>query len=106
MKETKTYENLVEKLKDNITFQAKNYLKEFGSFYPFGVVIEANGELRPTSVYFGEEHPSNEDVLKNLEKALKKGIENNSYKAVAIGVDVLTIPPDKQEKIDAIEIRV
>jgi hypothetical protein len=28
------------------------------------------------------------------------------YVAVAIGVDVLTIPPDKQEKMNAIEIRI
>lgn len=98
--------DLVEKLKENITIQAKNYLSEFGEFYPFGAVILPNGELKPTSVYFNEEFPAKENVLKNLENALKEGVEKKLYSAVAIGVDVLTIPPEMEKKMDAIEIRV
>lgn len=106
MKTSALTNDLVEKLKDNITLQAKNYLSEFDEFYPFGAVITLNGELKPTSVYFNEEFPTKESVLKNLENALKKDVENNTYSAVAIGVDVLTIPPGMAEKMDAIEIRV
>lgn len=101
-----TNTNLTERLKDNIILQAKTYLNEADEFYPFASVIDINGKLIPTSVYFGEEHPLTEDVLKKLEIALKKGVDEKRYAAVAIGVDVLTIPPGRQEKMDAIEIRI
>lgn len=106
MEEGKIQEDLVERLKENVIFQAQHYLKEFGEFYPFAAVIESNGELKPTSVYFGEENPVSIDVISNLEKALQKGIKDNGYKAVAICVDVMTIPPYGKQKMDAIEIRI
>ena len=96
----------IKKLKENIIYQAGNYLKEFGEFFPFGAGIEANGKLRPVSVYFGDETPKSIDVLNNLESALKQGATQKKYIAVAIGTDVITTLPNSENKIDAIEIKI
>ena len=106
MKEKMKIQQDIFKLKDNIIYQAENYLREFGEFFPFGACIEKSGELKPISVYFGDERPKSMEVLNNLEAALKDGIANNKYIAVAIGIDIITTLPNTQNKVDAIEIRI
>lgn len=106
MKETQTYEDLVERLKESIISQAKSYLEQFGEFFPFGAVIDKNNNRSPLGVYLGDEHPPSTEVIQNLEEAFKAGIQEGEYIAIAMGGDVRTVPPGMKEKIDAIEIRV
>jgi hypothetical protein len=100
-----TKEADVQKLIENIVFQAESYLKEFGEFFPFGSTFETNGIIRPVSVYFGDNHPAPSEVLSNLESALKQAAAKNKYIAVAIATDVITSHPVSGDRIEAIEIK-
>jgi hypothetical protein len=98
-------EKEIELLKQNIIKQATYFIKEYGEFYPFGFIIDSKNHLKPTNVYLGKENPSTLEVIENLERAYKVGIELQNYIAVSICVDVKVVPPTMNEKIDALEIR-
>lgn len=86
---------------DNILLQAKHYLNSADEFYPFGTVIDKDQNIKPVSFYSGEEFPDSNDVLKNLEEALKKGIDKKDYLSAAMGVDVyLKVNNDKKTAIE------
>jgi hypothetical protein len=97
---------IIEKIQENIILQAKHYLSEFESFYPFACVIDNRNNIKPVSAYLENDSPDVEEVLSELILGLKKGIEKKEYKAVGIALDVSVTPPHKKDTLDAIEIRV
>ena len=94
------------KLVESIILQAKYFLNDAGEFFPFGTSIDINGNISPIGTYSGNEHPKPIEVLKELEQGMQQMIGKRQYTGVAIGIDVRTVPPGGQEKVDAIEIRV
>jgi len=82
-------------------------LDDANEFFPFGVAIGKNHDIKPISIYFGEEHPSTIDVLEKLEKALKDRLEKKEYLYAAMGLDVyININTSMGiEKKTALEIR-
>jgi uncharacterized protein YqgV (UPF0045/DUF77 family) len=98
-------ENDFNVLREYIVKQAKSLIEEFNEFYPFGAAIKANSELTPVSTYFEEEYPSSIDVIKHLEKALKKSFQEERFISVAICSDVMVKDNLSDEKIEALEIR-
>ncbi len=97
---------MFEKIKENLILQAEYYLKQFESFYPFGCVIEKNDNIKPVSAFLENDNPDTVEVLNELTNGLRKGIQKKDYKAVGIAVDVSVIPPNKKEKMDALELRI
>lgn len=97
---------MIEELKEALMLQGKEFLEQFGEFFPFATAIDFEGRIVPIGIYFGEDHPSVEDVLKELEMALKKRKEENIYKLVGICTDVIVMPPGQQIKVGAIEMRI
>jgi hypothetical protein len=98
-----------ELLANNILSQAAYYLGEADEFYPFGAVIDENNNIKPVSIYWGEEHPKSSDVLLKLEDAIRKGIQKGIYYCGAVGVDVyINIPTnaDTIERKTAIQINI
>jgi hypothetical protein len=94
------------KLINNILAQAKYYLDNADEFYPFGAVIDNTNQLKPLSVFFGDDNPDSQSVFNQLEKVIKEGIIGHTYNAGAIGMDVyLNINEDgRSEKKTAIQI--
>lgn len=72
-------------------------------FFPFGVVIDNQRKIKPISAYNGDEYPTSQSVIKQLEQIIKNGIQNKEYLAGAIGIDIFITTND--DKKSAIEIR-
>ena len=96
-----------ELLIDNVLFQAKTFLADAGEFFPFGSVIDRDGNLKPVGIYFGDDHPQSTEVLERLEKVIIEGVKKHDYRIAAIGLDVAinTCTDNVSVKKDAIEIR-
>ncbi|MFY7937692.1 MAG: hypothetical protein ACOVOQ_09950 [Flavobacterium sp.] len=93
-------------LKNICIEQAKILLLEYGEFYPFAFGEKANGEVVSISSFTGNDYPLSEDLLTELENALKISDNRNRFNAVAICLDVLDTPPYLTEKIDCLQIRI
>lgn len=91
------------KLLDQVLNQASSFLKEFGEFYPFAIVIRSDGTLQPFSLYEGKEHPSPDKYLKELENVLRSGFDLYDYDSFAIGIN--TTVNKAGNKIDTIRIK-
>jgi hypothetical protein len=97
--------HFVDLLTENILWQAEYYLNDCDEFYPFGCGINVNSELKPFSVYWGNDHPKSANVIDELENAIKSQINLKIYEAAAIGVDVYLNLPNSMDKGTAIQIR-
>ena len=90
-------------LLNKVLDQASYFLKEYGEFYPFAIVLRADGTLQPFNVYEGEEHPSPAEYLKELEKVLRSGYDQYDYNSFAIGINATATKNGK--KTDVIQIK-
>ncbi len=97
---------MIEKLKEVLIEQGKKFLEEFGEFFPFATAISFEGKIVPVGIYFGEDNPLSEEVLLQLETALKAGKDEKRYKMVGICTNVFVTPPGESDKIDAFELRI
>jgi hypothetical protein len=97
-----------ELLIDNVLFQAKTFLADAGEFFPFGSVIDRDGNLKPVGIYFGDDHPQSTEVLERIEQAIIDGLKKHDYRIAAIGLDVAinTRINTVLERKDAVEIRI
>lgn len=96
----------IEKIKENIILQSKYYLEKFEGFYPFGCAIDKDDNLKPISVFMEDDSPEAIEVLYKLIEGIKKGVNQKDYKSVGIATDVSVIPPNQNDKIDAVELRI
>lgn len=97
----------IQQLIDSLISQATYFLNEAGEFYPFGAILDADMRLRPIGFFTKDEYPSSQEVLNELETAVKAGFENQQYRVAAIGVDV-TIKDTTGDagQISAMQIRI
>jgi hypothetical protein len=80
---------------------AQQMLTRAGTFYPFGAVINASGQVESVGGYNGNEHPQPGEIIDLLTAGFRQRIAEGSCRAVGICVDVRFVPPGQTEKVDA-----
>ncbi|WP_199140408.1 hypothetical protein [Pedobacter sp. ASV12] len=93
-----------EMMVNNILYQAEQYLKELGAFYPFGCAIDKNNRIVPLSAYSENDNPPAQELIEVLEAGIIKNFKEGNYFIAGIAVDVLLKEADRS--YDAIEIRI
>jgi len=83
--------------------QANVFLEDAGEFYPFGTMIDKDGDVIPVGVYDEKEYLPSVEVIEILEKELLNYINDEGCLIVAIGVDVLL--NNKEKKQNALMIK-
>ena len=82
---------------------AEMLLEDQGAFLPIGAVMMPDREIRHVGAQIeGEEYPGAQPLLDLLEKTFQKEAQEGKLLAAGIAYDVLTVPPGKQLKQDAI----
>jgi hypothetical protein len=96
----------LEKLRDVIIDQAKYFLAKAAEFYPFGAMINREGEVVPLGIKLDNDHPQSQEVIEILEKAIIPKLKNGEAKLAGIGTDVFYKPIDGAERKSAIQVRI
>ena len=82
---------------------AETLLAEQGAFLPIGAIMLSNGEICHVGAQMeGEEYPGSQPLLELLTNTFQKEATEGKLRAAGIAYDVLTVPPGKQRKQDAI----
>ena len=82
---------------------AQMLLKQQGEFYPIGAIMLSNGEIRHVRAKIeGDDHPPSESLIDLLTESFQKEAAEGKLRAAGICYDVLTVPPGKDQKEDAI----
>jgi hypothetical protein len=84
---------------------ARQMLEQHREFYPFGGAMAADGQIVAVGGDTGDEHPKSQEVISVLEKGFQEDARAGRYKATAVVVDMLVVPPRKSVKQDAIAVR-
>jgi hypothetical protein len=93
----------LDKLFDALLAMAQMLLKKQGEFYPIGGVISSDGILRHVGGKIeGDDHPHSQSLIDLLTETFRKEAAAGRVRAAAICYEVLTIPPGKDRKQDAI----
>src|SRR5690348_13820158 len=78
-------------------------LKKQGAFLPIGAIMLSDGEIHHVGAQIeGEEYPGAQPLIELLTENFQKDAAQGKLRAAGIAYDVLTIPPGKQQKQDAI----
>jgi hypothetical protein len=85
---------------------AEQLLTKYGEFFPFGRVINVDGEIGYHAAYLGDEHPASSDLIDALRQVFRQMAADDKIRASAIIYDIFTLPPERSEKQDAICIAV
>jgi hypothetical protein len=82
---------------------AEALLAKQGAFLPIGAIMLSNGEIRHVGAQIeGNEYPGAQPLIELLTESLQKEAAEGRLRAAGIAYDVLTIPPGKHQKQDAI----
>ena len=82
---------------------AETLLADQGTFLPIGAIMLSNGEIRHVGAQIeGEEYPGAQPLLELLTNTFQKEAAQGKLRAAGIAYDVLTVPPGRQRKQDAI----
>jgi hypothetical protein len=82
---------------------AKTMLLDHGEFYPFGSSMSSSGETRMVGAKMeDDDHPPSEPLIDLLTETFKKQAASGELRAAGICYDVLTVPPEENQKQDAI----
>jgi hypothetical protein len=82
---------------------AEMLLKKEGEFYPIGVIMLTDGQIRHVGAKIeGNEHPPSQPLIDLLRGTFQEEARTGKLRAAGICYDVLTVPPGKQLKQDAI----
>lgn len=82
---------------------AEMLLTRQGAFLPVGAIILSNGEVRHVASQIeGNEYPGAQPFIQILTKTFQKEAAEGRLRAAGMAYDVLTVPPGKQQKQDAI----
>ncbi len=101
----KTAKEECEELMNAVVPLAEQMLSQHREFYPFGGAMDSTGALVAVGGYTGDEHPPSADVIAVLEEGFQRAAKEGKYKATALVVDMLVVPPGKATKQDAIAVR-
>jgi hypothetical protein len=82
---------------------AEMLLAKQGAFLPIGAIMWSNGEIRHVGAEIeGEEYPGAQPLLEVLTNTFQKEAADGKLRAAGIAYDVLTVPPGRDRKQDAI----
>lgn len=90
------------KLLDALVRMAEHLLVKQGAFLPIGAIMRPNGEIHHVAGQTGEERPGAQALIKLLTGTFQKEAAEGRIRAAGISYDVLTVPPSKHQKQDAI----
>jgi hypothetical protein len=82
---------------------ARQMLSHHHGFFPFGATMSPSGAISRTETPKGD-HPPKELVVL-IEQGFVDGAQQGRYKATAVALDVKTVPPGKNERQNAVEVR-
>lgn len=82
---------------------ARQMLSQHHGFFPFGATMSPSGTISRTETPKGD-HPPKELVVL-IEQGFVDGAQQGLYKATAVALDVKTVPPGKNERQNAVEVR-
>ena len=83
---------------------ARQMLEEHREFYPFAVVLTAEGEISQVGAATEDEQPESREVMALLEDVLRNDAATGELRATAIAYDVMIEPPGKETPQDAIAV--
>lgn len=90
-------------LLDALLSMAEMLLREQGEFLPIGAIMLSDGEIRHVGAKIeGEEYPGSQPLIDLLTEAFQRQATEGKLRAAGICYDVLTVPPGKHQKQDAI----
>jgi len=101
----KTPKEECEELMSAVVPFAEQMLSQHREFHPFGGAMAPDGQIVSVGGHTGDEHPPSQDLIALLEKGFQEGAKMGKYKATALVIDMLVIPPGKDVKQDAIAVR-
>ena len=82
---------------------AEMLLVKQGEFLPIGAIMLADGEIRHVGAKIkGDDHPGSQLLIDLLVDNFQKEAAKGRLRAAGICYDVLTVPPGKNRKQDAI----
>lgn len=82
---------------------AEMLLAKYGEFLPIGAIMLSNGEIRHVGAQVeGEEYPGAHSLMELLTETFRKAATAGKLRAAAMAYDVLTVPPGKSQKQDAV----
>ena len=84
---------------------AQMMLKERRAFAPFGAAMAPSGQIAGAMGRSGDEKPDVNQLISLLELGFHQGASEGKYKATAIVVDMVVIPPGKSAKQDGVAVR-
>ena len=91
------------KLLNSILPVAEMLLADQGALLPIGAIMLSNGEIRHVGAQIeGEEYPGAQPLIELLTETFRKEATAGKLRAAAMAYDVLTVPPGKSQKQDAV----
>lgn len=84
---------------------SREMLVRAGTFYPFGAVLNADGEVEARGVYDGNEHPDPRELYKLLEDSFVAQAQAGSIMAFALAANVDVPTAYDSPFPDAIRVR-
>ena len=93
----------LDELLNAILGMAEMLLAKQGAFLPIGAIMLSNGEVRHVGAQIeGEEYPGAQPLMELLAATFRREAAAGRLRAAAMSYDVLTVPPGKSQKQDAI----
>jgi hypothetical protein len=90
-------------LLNTLLSMAEMLLTKQGEFYPIGAIMSSDGEIRHVGAKIeGDDHPPSQPLIDLLAETFQKEATKGKLRAAGICYDVLTVPPGKHQKQDAI----
>jgi hypothetical protein len=82
---------------------AEMLLTKQGEFLPTGAIMLSDGEIRHVAGKIeGDDHPGSQPLIDLLTETFQKEAARGKLRAAGICYDVITVPPGKDQKQDAI----
>ena len=93
----------LDQLWNSIVPVAQMLLTKQGEFLPIGAIMLSDGVIRHLAGNIeGDDYPASQSLLDLLTDTFRTQVAKGNLRAAAICYDVLTIPPGKDRKQDAI----
>ncbi len=96
-------EHMDELLDSGIGF-AIHLLEKNDEFYPFGIVMNPDGEIDIVHAHLDDEFPLSDAVIQEIVRVLSPGARDGQYKAIGIVSDVRLRDQGSANSVDAIRV--
>jgi hypothetical protein len=83
---------------------AKQMLREHGEFFPFGMALNAKGQVVAVATGLEHEQPTSEDLIRQLKQIFRAQATAGEYRATALTFDARLRTPAKGMMVDAIAV--